>query len=280
MASQPATFSISNVITNTFGLIGRNAVFFIGLSLLMIAMPQLVAVFAAAQPELSADLTELDAATVILAAVYYLTFVLLYVMLQSVFMIVSVRDLSGERVDLMQCVRQAAAKLPGLIGLFIVMALAYGAIMAMGFVPLFGYFFGRQDTAFEPGVMAIVLTFGGFIVIFVAFLLVYLMWMVAIPVKVVENVGVVGALTRSRNLTKGARLRLFGLICVFVVFSIIIAIPMGMLALFGPTVSMVVAAVSSAINAAVGAAGIAAVYIELRGAKEGTSSDQLASVFA
>lgn len=278
MATPPATFSIGNVINNTFGLIARNAVVFLGLSIVMIALPQILAVYVVTKPGLSANVAEYTSAAVLIAVLYYLAFVLLYVLLQSVIMIFSVRDLSGERVDIRQCIGEAVRKLPGLIGLFIVMALAGLAIAALGFMPLFLFSLGRVTETSDAG--AIAMAFGGMIFLFIGFVALYLMWMVAIPAKVVENVGVLGALGRSRHLTKGARLRLFGLICVFILFSIILAIPFGMLSLAGSTASTVAEALSSAISTAIGSAGIAAVYIELRGAKEGTSSDQLASVFA
>ena len=41
MASQPAEFSISNVFNNTFGVIARNAAIFLGLSLVIVGLPQL-----------------------------------------------------------------------------------------------------------------------------------------------------------------------------------------------------------------------------------------------
>lgn len=92
--------------------------------------------------------------------------------------------------------------------------------------------------------------------------------------------GVFEALSRSAALTKGSRWKLLGLIVVFFIFSMIIAIPIGVISLISTSLSLVSSALLSTVSAAVGAAGIAAVYIELRGSKEGTNSDQLASVFA
>ncbi|KAA7408228.1 hypothetical protein E4877_23905, partial [Salmonella enterica subsp. enterica serovar Anatum] len=41
MASQPAECSIANVFSNTFGVIVRNAALFLGLSLVIVGLPQL-----------------------------------------------------------------------------------------------------------------------------------------------------------------------------------------------------------------------------------------------
>ncbi|AOG00461.1 MULTISPECIES: hypothetical protein [Blastomonas] len=247
MASQPADFSISNVFSNTFGVIARNAPLFLGLSLIIVGVPQLLIGLVLA-PETADPLALMSSPGAIFSSVIgYIVFLFLSIVLQASLIVASANDLAGKPVNFGECVNRAIAKLFPLIGLGIVVAIG----VSIGFMFLI-----------IPGIIL------------------YLMWMIAVPVMMVENLGVFESLSRSSALTKGSRWKLLGLIIVFIVFSMIIAIPIGVISLISESLSLVSSALLSTVSAAVGAAGIAAVYIELRGSKEGTSSDQLASVFA
>jgi hypothetical protein len=247
MASQPAEFSISNVFSNTFGVIARNAALFLGLSLIIVGLPQLgIGMFVT--PSLADPTAIFGGPTAIVSSIVgYVLFLFLSIILQASLIVASANDIAGRPVNFGECVSRAIGKLLPLIGLGIVVAIG----ISIGLVLLI-----------IPGVIL------------------YLMWMVAVPAMMVENLGVSGALSRSSALTKGSRLKLLGLIIVFIIFSTIIGIPIGIISLISPSLSVVSSAVLSTVSAAVGAAGIAAVYIELRGTKEGASSEQLASVFA
>lgn len=247
MASQPAEFSISNVFNNTFGVIARNAAIFLGLSLVIVGLPQL-GIGMYVTPAAS-DPTALftSAGAIVTSIVGYFVFLFLSIILQASLIVASANDIAGKPVNFGECVSRAVAKLLPLIGLGIVVAVG----ISIGLVMLI-----------IPGIIL------------------YLMWMVAVPAMMVENLDVSGALSRSAALTKGSRLKLLGLIVVFIIFSWIIAIPIGLVSMISPSLSIVSSALLSTVSAAVGAAGIAAVYIELRATKEGASTEQLASVFA
>ncbi|WAC24132.1 hypothetical protein [Blastomonas sp. SL216] len=247
MASQPAEFSISNVFSNTFGVIARNAALFLGLSLIIVGLPQLgIGMFVT--PSLADPTALLGGPTAIVSSIVgYVLFLFLSIILQASLIVASANDIAGRPVNFGECVSRAIGKLLPLIGLGIVVAIG----ISIGLVMLI-----------IPGIIL------------------YLMWMVAVPAMMVENLSVSDALSRSSALTKGSRLKLLGLIIVFIIFSTIIGIPIGIISLISPSLSVVSSAVLSTVSAAVGAAGIAAVYIELRGTKEGASSEQLASVFA
>jgi uncharacterized membrane protein YagU involved in acid resistance len=247
MASQPAEFSISNVFANTFGVIARNPALFLGLSAVIVGMPQLL-IGTVTTPQSSDPLALLSSpGTIATSIIGYCVFLFLSIILQASLIVASANDLAGKPVNFGYCLSRAIAKLVPLIGLGIVVAIGVTIGLFMLIV---------------PGVIL------------------YLMWMVAVPAMMVENLNVSEALSRSSALTKGSRLKLVGLIIVFMVFSFIIAIPFGVLTMISSTLSVLSSALISTASAAVGAAGIAAVYIELRGTKEGASSEDLASVFA
>lgn len=247
MASQPTDFSISNVFSNTFGVVARNAAIFLGLSLVIVGLPQLgIGMFISPA---AADPTSLftSATAVLTSIVGYVVFLFLSIILQAALIVASANDLAGKPVNFGECINRAISKLLPLIGLGIVVAIG----ISIGLVLLV-----------IPGVIL------------------YLMWMVAVPAMVVENLDVFGALSRSAVLTSGSRLKLLALVIVFIVFSFIIGIPIGVISMISPSLSTVSGALVTTVSAAVSSAGIAAVYIELRGTKEGASTDQLASVFA
>ena len=247
MASQPAEFSISNVFSNTFGVIARNAAIFLGLSLVIVGLPQLgIGLFVT--PGATDPTTLFTSATAIVTSIVgYFVFLFLSIILQASLIVASANDIAGKPVNFGECINRAIAKLLPLIGLGIVVAIG----ICIGLVLLI-----------IPGVIL------------------YLMWMVAVPAMMVENLDVADALRRSAALTRGSRLKLLVLIIVFILFSWIIAIPIGVISLISPSLSVISSALLSTVSAAVGAAGISALYIELRSTKEGASTDQLASVFA
>ena len=114
-------------------------------------------------------------------------------------------------------------------------------------------------------------------------------WIVAVPVRVVEGPGVIKALTRSRELSKGRRWAIFALVMCYAVLAGLftagfIAADGGYteyalrLSTYDP-LTMVIQVVSSTILAAISTSGVAAIYTELRRTKEGAMPSQLASVF-
>jgi uncharacterized membrane protein len=122
-------------------------------------------------------------------------------------------------------------------------------------------------------------------------MILYVMWFVATPVCVVEQLGPFRSMGRSRQLTKGHRWRVFGLqllilIPALVVGGIIGAVMVaslnGMLGVtpaLGSTLAQIVNLIWSAIWTAFYAIVIVVTYHDLRVAKEGVDTEQIAAVF-
>ena len=110
-------------------------------------------------------------------------------------------------------------------------------------------------------------------------------WMVAIPAEVAERVGVFGALARSRDLTRGCRWRIFGLM--LILYAIVLVLFGGQFllarALIGSGVSplalSLVTVVVGPITGLSNTLGVTAIYLELRRVKEGGLLGEIASVF-
>jgi len=117
----------------------------------------------------------------------------------------------------------------------------------------------------------------------------YTMWFVATPVCVVERAGVFRSMGRSRALTKGHRWKIFGLFLVVFIPGLIVggavisALFSGNIAtvnsIFSSTLGKIVSLIWSAIYTAFLAALVVVTYHDLRVAKEGVDTDQIASVF-
>jgi uncharacterized membrane protein len=112
-----------------------------------------------------------------------------------------------------------------------------------------------------------------FILLLTLFAMVMVTWSMAGPVCVVERAGVFRSLGRSRELTRGHRWKILGLLLLVLVAGLIVdsrvdAI-MGAAAGFDTTVSQTVESIWDAIWAAFFAVIVAVIYHDLRVAKEG-----------
>jgi hypothetical protein len=141
--------------------------------------------------------------------------------------------------------------------------------------------------------LSILFTIGvgiGFILLIVPGVILLLMWAVAVPALVVERNGVFAAFRRSAELTRGAKWKIFGLFLVLAVIYWLLSIVLGLVGLkmYGGTNAAGGLTVGNLLGSAV--LGVIfnvlwgtiqpSLYVELRQAKEGTSAESLAQVFA
>jgi hypothetical protein len=118
------------------------------------------------------------------------------------------------------------------------------------------------------------------VLLFIPFLILYTMWLVATPCCVLEGLGPIACLNRSANLTKGYRWRLFGLMLVLGVIGIFVAVlGLGAVRLAGPVVGACVQLVTAGLSGPFNEAAAVVTYAALRAAKEGGSATRLANVF-
>lgn len=169
--------------------------------------------------------------------------------------------------------------------------LTYGAISYLSNQPVaLGRALGIGLRQFFP-LLAIAMLEGlammgaALLLIFPAFML-YVMWVVAVPVRVAENTGIFEAFGRSRALTAGYRWPIFGTIVVFFlgagVAQNVAGVMISPATASGPAVlyiGVVLSALITAIVAVASATLIASIYYELRLVKEGVGPAQIAAVF-
>jgi hypothetical protein len=154
-----------------------------------------------------------------------------------------------------------------------------GAIAVRRFLPLIGI-----------AILVALLFWLGLTLLIVPGLIVYCLYYVAAPACVAEQAGVRASLSRSRYLTKGHRLQIFGAGALIFILWLIINLAIASvsastaIALGGPArtalravqiVSFVVQAFFGAFNAVL----VGVFYYQLRVAKDGVDIDKIASVF-
>jgi len=129
----------------------------------------------------------------------------------------------------------------------------------------------------------------GFVLLIVPGIILLMVWAVAVPALVVERGGIFAAFSRSAELTKGARWKIFGLCIVLLVIYWLLSALIGLVGLgmysaanpAGFTVANVIGSmvVGTIFNMLWGTVQ-PSLYVELRQWKEGDSADNLAQVFA
>jgi MFS family permease len=132
--------------------------------------------------------------------------------------------------------------------------------------------------------LAICMTIGlmiGFLLLFVPGLILAIMWFVATPACVVEQLGPLASMGRSSALTKGHRWKIFGMVVLVVIGAMIVGVIIG--ALLGLTGSPVLVTLGTLVWTGIWGAFYAifavVTYHDLRVAKEGIDVHQIASVF-
>ena len=112
-------------------------------------------------------------------------------------------------------------------------------------------------------------------------LIILTMYLVAVPVCVVEGLGPVRSLDRSRLLTKGHRWKIFAIYLAPIVPIVVVMFVLIFIGsvVAGATGSIIVAYLGSALFSASEAIVTIVTYHDLRAAKEGLDIEQLAAVF-
>jgi len=167
---------------------------------------------------------------------------------QAVLLYGAFQDMRGRPVDLVDCLRIGLGRFFPIIGLAICMSI---------------------------GLMV------GFLLLFVPGLILAVMWYVATPACVVEQLDPFASMSRSSALTKGHRWKIFGMfVLVMIGAGIVSALIGAMLGLTGSTVLVTLGTlVWTGVWGAFYAIFAAVTYHDLRVAKEGIDIHQIASVF-
>jgi hypothetical protein len=259
MATEPpkASLDVGRVLGRGFGALKANFIPFLLVALLLVGLPSFLAQylpFARLDPDHPEFVLTADFWGALLVPL--LAGVLGNALLQGVLVRSTILTLSGREPDLGGSAMLALRLLLPIVGL----SICVGFLIVGGFILLI-----------VPGIMA------------------YCAFIVAVPALVEEREGVSASMGRSRDLTRGSRWQVFLLGVLFWIFSTILAALAGIVAGANPWGSAlapdpIVAGLSSGIATSltglISTVVTAALYVELREVKEGTSTNELAQVFA
>lgn len=247
---------IGRVFSDMFGVIGRNPGVILGLSLLISGLPQALIQYYQFERfgvnGIGLNFNQLpEYLTIVLSGMVIA--IILGALLNAMISRAAIGDLSDGRPSFGDCL---SAALPAILPVIAIGVLS-GLAVVIGMIFLI-----------VPGIYL------------------WLGWSVAIPVLIQERAGVFGSMSRSRDLTRGNRWRLFALFLIIVVMVWIVQIASSLLTLVGGSLGQaslflaIAAAISGTVSSVLITTAAAVSYIELRRVKEGTSIDELAQVFA
>lgn len=247
---------IGRVISRGFSAIAGLAVPFAAASILLVGLPTFLGQYLLLETigDLNpATFGSVEAFTASSLPYYWLSWLLTVIagyLLQAALVRSTILHLSGRAADLRGSIGIALRLLLPMVGLAILSTFLVG----LGFI-LF----------VVPGVIA------------------YIMLIVAVPALVEERRGVLASMRRSRHLTKGSRWRIFALILLFLMVYFAVSAPLAGIASLDGEGSLMFTAVATSITTAatslLASVMLAALYLELRVAKEGASGDALAAIF-
>lgn len=181
------------------------------------------------------------------------------------------------------------------LGILVSAAVTYGVVMElMGERASMGACIATGIRRFFPAlltaILSAILVFLGSLAFVIPGLILMCMFYVVAPVAVLERQGIAGALGRSRELTRGHRWKIFGLIFVMGLAQVLVTVLISSLTLPNRAegleafeaafpkymyVSMIETVVLGALNAVM----LSVAYYYLRAEKEGTSARELAMIF-
>jgi hypothetical protein len=278
------SFRVGNVISRAASMFLRNFPIYFVVTAIAGVPPLLVGVLVPASPVAAANPFQNAGAggfTLLLTIVVWL-------LSQAIVLCGVFQAMRGRPLRLADCLKVGLRRFFPLIGLAIfagIATLAYTLFLAFAIVQL--------TKVLQPAVL-----FLASLPLIVPILILYLMWFVAMPVCVLEPLGPFRSLGRSRALTKGHRWKIFWLILAILIPALIVAgVISAVMARLGIAVNLriglffglngtpnsvaaqVVSLIWTAIWTAFYAILVAVAYHDLRVAKEGVDTEQIAAVF-
>ena len=295
MASQPEAyprFSFGKTVSDMFGVIGRNFLLLCGLALLIYGVPMalfmgmffdgLTSVFPdlTSQAGQSFNFNWLDMfGPAVLVSALLATIFAIYA--QCTMIWAALGDLQNEPPTFMGSIAGGARFFFPVLGITLVYYIMLGGIIGLPVLLIF-------SIGFAGGLVALLI-----LAIIPAALFVLVAFLVAVPAAIAERCGVFNALSRSWALTSGHRWKLFAMVIIYSVVSMMISsaisgamMPFTMSAsvdagspFAGMMPLMVIQTFLGALMLVITYPALTATYFNLRRSKEGFGSDDIADIF-
>jgi len=278
-------FRVGHVLSRTASLFARNFPTYFVLTAVAGTPPLLVDVLVPASPATVAN----PFPNVGTAALTFVLTIVVGILSQAMVLYGAFQDMRGRPVRLADCLQVGLRGFLPLVGLAICMVAA---------MAIYVVFIGLAAVAIVTLLQSPFWVTLAFVPLVVPLLIFYLMWFVTTPACVVERLGPFRSMGRSRELTTGQRWKMFGLVLAVLIPATIVAAVitavMGSLGISanlrigvffdlarsqGSLAAQLVGLVWTAVWTAFYAVLVAVAYHDLRVAKEGVDTEQIAAVF-
>jgi hypothetical protein len=187
---------------------------------------------------------------------------------QGLLLLGAFQRLRGQPLRVGQVLHRVFARLGPLLGLSILwgLGLSLAVFFSAMLFGMLGLLIGPFALVLAPAIYA---------------LSVYLLivWAVIVPACLVEGLGPLDSMIRSFDLTKGYRWKVFGIMFLLVLLSIVAVIAQVTLTAYGQTAASIFAIVWLLPWIAYWNCNIIMIYHDLRVAKEGVDTEQIAAIF-
>jgi Membrane domain of glycerophosphoryl diester phosphodiesterase len=195
---------------------------------------------------------------------------------QAILIHASFQDMRGRPVNIFDSLNVSLTRLVPLIGLGLLIGLA--VVLAIAVISIVA---GLGVAMFGGGPAGAVIGGGMVVVGVVAMIMLVVRWFSAVPACMVERLGPVKSLRRSSQLTKGHRWKIFGALILLYLVSAVVGVILS--TLLGKVGGFLFASIATlmwnGVWGAFFAIFIVVTYHDLRSAKEGIDTNQIAAVF-
>jgi hypothetical protein len=276
-------FRIGRVFSRAWSLLARNFLKFM-LVTVIAALPTLLIPRSSAANAAN-PFANIGAGTIGAMIGAFLLLGILGALAHATILYAAAQSMRGQPVNLMASIQVALRRFFPLLGLGICLLLLFAVVLiglSLGVFALSAISGDSVRTA-----ISVLAVLGGIVLIF----LFYLTFFVATPACVIERLGPIRSMTRSRALTKGYRWKLLGLMLSIVLVLLLASVVVGVIAFlvifFGGTLptglatslSLGLNILMSGVWGAYFGIVVFVAYHDLRVAKEGIGTDQIAAVF-
>jgi hypothetical protein len=277
-------FRVGSVISRATSIFSRNFPIYFVVTAIAGVPPLLVGVLVPVSPVAAANPFQNAGA----GGFTFLLTIVVWLLSQAIVLCAAFQAMRGRPLRLADCFKVGLRRFLPLLGLAI-----FAGIVMLAYMLFVAFAIVQMTTVLQPGLLIL-----ASLLLIIPILILFLIWFVAMPVCVLEQLGPFRSLGRSRALTKGHRWKIFWLMLATLIPALIVAgIITAVLARLGIAVnlriglffgvsgtpntiaSQVVSLIWTAILTAFYAILVAVAYHDLRVAKEGVDVEQIAAVF-
>jgi hypothetical protein len=262
-------FRVGDVMSRAWRLFTGNLLFFI-LAPFVLYLIMVIAIVIFVFTFGFAVMASGSAALVWVAAFLGIILVLSFTMIgQGMLLLAAFQRLRGQPLRVGEVLQRVLSRLGPLLGLAILWGLAILVTAIISFL-----IFGMLAAAM--GMLVLVLLPA----IYIPATILLVMWAVVVPACIVENLGPIGSMIRSTSLTKGYRWKIFGIMFLLLFLLPLVASIVQLLLAFSSEILSNIFAIAWFVGwIAYFNCAIIMTYHDLRVAKEGVDTEQIASIF-